>query len=97
MAPPAHALMSWQLFCGPPPWVVPLNRCRCRRLMHMQCVPGGQMLLLDGGCELHGYCSDVTRTWPVGGTYSPQQRALYEAVLEAHRCACTRRVSRPSG
>ena len=39
-----------------------------------QPVPGGQMVLLDGGCELNGYCSDVTRTWPVGGKYSGAQR-----------------------
>jgi Xaa-Pro aminopeptidase len=45
----------------------------------------GDMLLLDGGCELHGYCSDVTRTWPVGGRFLSAQRALYEAVLGAHR------------
>ncbi|EFN53170.1 hypothetical protein CHLNCDRAFT_136970 [Chlorella variabilis] len=50
-------------------------------------VPGDQMVLLDGGCEYHGYCSDVTRTWPTGGKYSGAQRAVYDAVLEVHR-AC---------
>lgn len=50
-------------------------------------VPGDQMVLLDGGCEYYGYCSDVTRTWPTGGKYSDAQRAVYEAVLEVHR-AC---------
>lgn len=52
----------------------------------MQHVPGSDMLLLDGGCEFHGYCSDVTRTWPVGGKYSGAQAAVYEVVLDAHRC-----------
>ncbi|KAL4859087.1 Intermediate cleaving peptidase 55 [Chlorella vulgaris] len=50
-------------------------------------VPGDHMVLLDGGCEYQGYCSDVTRTWPVGGKYSGAQRAVYEAVLSVHR-AC---------
>ena len=40
---------------------------------------------MDAGCELHGYCSDVTRTWPVSGTYSKHQRAIYEIVLDAQR------------
>jgi Xaa-Pro aminopeptidase len=47
-------------------------------------IPGGAAVLLDGGCELYGYCSDVTRTWPVSGKFSGAQRALYEAVLHAH-------------
>ena len=40
---------------------------------------------MDAGCELHGYCSDVTRTWPVNGTFDKYQRAIYEVVLDAHR------------
>lgn len=44
----------------------------------------GEMLLMDAGASLHGYCSDVTRTWPLGGTYSPAQRALYDAVLDVN-------------
>jgi Xaa-Pro aminopeptidase len=44
----------------------------------------GQLLLLDGGAEVpSGYGCDVTRTWPVNGTYSSRQRAAYQAVLEA--------------
>eukprot|EP00736_Rhodelphis_marinus_P006401 Rmarinus@m.7360 len=42
----------------------------------------GEMILLDAGCEWNGYASDITRTWPVSGTFSPVQRALYEAVLD---------------
>ena len=41
----------------------------------------GDLLLMDAGCELHGYASDVTRTWPVGGKFSGAQRALYSVVL----------------
>ncbi len=42
-----------------------------------------ELLLIDAGCELEGYASDVTRTYPIGGTFSPAQRAVYEIVLEA--------------
>lgn len=45
----------------------------------------GQLLLLDGGAEsAAGYASDVTRTWPVSGRFTAQQRAAYQAVLQAN-------------
>ena len=43
----------------------------------------GELVLIDAGCELEGYASDVTRTYPVGGSYRGAQRAAYEVVLEA--------------
>jgi len=45
------------------------------------------LLLMDAGCELWGYSSDVTRTWPVSGRFTPAQRRVYSHVLEAHK-AC---------
>ena len=53
----------------------------------MPALAPGQLLLMDAGCELGGYASDVTRTWPVSGSYSGPQRALYELVLAVHQ-AC---------
>jgi Xaa-Pro aminopeptidase len=44
----------------------------------------GELVLIDAGCELEGYASDVTRTYPVGGSYVGAPRAVYEAVLEAN-------------
>ncbi|GJQ14549.1 hypothetical protein GpartN1_g6340.t1 [Galdieria partita] len=47
----------------------------------------GDLVLMDAGCEFHGYCSDVTRTWPVNGHFSKPQRQVYELVLDIHnRC-----------
>ncbi|MFT5684928.1 MAG: Xaa-Pro aminopeptidase, partial [Myxococcota bacterium] len=48
----------------------------------------GQLLLLDGGAESPaGYATDVTRTWPVSGTFSGRQRAAYQAVLAAQEAS----------
>ncbi len=47
----------------------------------------GELLLIDAGCELDGYASDITRTFPVNGRFSGGQRAVYELVLEAQRAA----------
>lgn len=47
----------------------------------------GELLLCDAGAEYRGYASDITRTWPVGGRYSKEQRALYELVLAAQAAA----------
>ena len=51
-------------------------------LMHQ-----GELLLVDAGCELDGYASDITRTWPVGGKFSGPQRDIYELVLAAQSAA----------
>lgn len=47
----------------------------------------GDLLLVDAGCELDGYASDITRTWPVSGKFSAPQRAIYELVLAAQSAA----------
>lgn len=41
----------------------------------------GQLVLIDAGCEYQGYAGDITRTFPVGGTFSAPQRAIYDIVL----------------
>jgi Xaa-Pro aminopeptidase len=47
----------------------------------------GDLLLIDAGCELDGYASDITRTFPVNGRFSAAQREVYEIVLAAQRAA----------
>jgi Xaa-Pro aminopeptidase len=44
---------------------------------------GGELLLIDAGCEYGYFASDVTRTFPIGGKFSREQQAIYELVLEA--------------
>jgi Xaa-Pro aminopeptidase len=47
----------------------------------------GELLLIDAGCELGYYASDVTRTFPVARGFSREQQAIYELVLEAQLAA----------
>jgi Xaa-Pro aminopeptidase len=47
----------------------------------------GDLLLIDAGCEYDYYASDITRTFPVNGRYTPAQRAVYEVVLAAQQAA----------
>jgi Xaa-Pro aminopeptidase len=47
----------------------------------------GDLLLIDAGCELDGYASDITRTFPVNGKFSGPQKDLYELVLAAQKAA----------
>jgi Xaa-Pro aminopeptidase len=44
-----------------------------------------EMVLVDAGCELEGYASDVTRTYPIGGRFTAAGRAVYDVVLTAQR------------
>jgi Xaa-Pro aminopeptidase len=50
----------------------------------------GELLLVDAGCEVGFYASDITRTYPVDGRFSAEQRAIYEVVLEAQLAAIER-------
>ncbi len=47
----------------------------------------GDLLLIDAGCEYQCYASDITRTFPVNGRFTPEQRALYDIVLDANLAA----------
>lgn len=53
----------------------------------------GDLLLIDAGCEYGYYASDITRTFPVNGTFTPAQRKIYELVLEAQFASI--RATRP--
>ncbi len=50
-------------------------------------VRDGELVLIDAGCELDGYASDITRTFPANGKFSAPQRALYELVLASQEAA----------
>ena len=50
-------------------------------------ISDGELVLVDAGCEVSGYASDITRTWPVNGKFSDQQREIYELVLKAQLAA----------
>ncbi len=50
----------------------------------------GELLLVDAGCEVGYYASDITRTYPVDGRFTAEQRAVYEVVLEAQLAAIER-------
>ena len=48
-------------------------------------ITDGNLVLLDMGAEYHGYCSDITNTFPANGKFTPDQRAIYEIVYLASR------------
>ncbi len=50
-------------------------------------VRAGELVLIDAGCELDGYASDITRTFPADGRFSGPQRALYDLVLASEKAA----------
>ena len=63
------------------------NSCTLHYVANNCQLADGDLLLIDAGCELDYYASDITRTIPVNGTFSPEQRAVYELVLEAQLAA----------
>jgi Xaa-Pro aminopeptidase len=67
----------WPIVAGGPNACVLHYRNNDRRLAD------GELLLIDAGCELDGYASDITRTFPVNGKFSGPQAAIYELVLAA--------------
>jgi Xaa-Pro aminopeptidase len=63
------------------------NACVLHYVANDAALRDGDLLLIDAGCELDGYASDLTRTWPVNGRFSAAQREVYEMVLAAQQAA----------
>jgi len=67
------------------------NACILHHAAGNSIMRDGDLVLIDAGCELDGYASDITRTFPANGKFSGPQRALYDIVLAAQQAAidCT--------
>ncbi|NMG14378.1 aminopeptidase P N-terminal domain-containing protein [Aromatoleum bremense] len=63
------------------------NACVLHYVENDRVMADGELLLIDAGCELDGYASDITRTFPVNGRFTGAQRDVYELVLAAQRAA----------
>ena len=63
------------------------NACILHYTNNDMMIEDGSLILIDAGCELDYYAADITRTFPVNGTFSPEQKALYELVLNAQLAA----------
>ena len=68
------------------------NSCTLHYVDNRAELKDGDLLLVDAGCEFDYYASDITRTMPVNGRFSPEQRAVYEIVLEAQLAAIEKTV-----
>jgi Xaa-Pro aminopeptidase len=71
----------WPIVAGGP------NACVLHYVSNDGPLADGDLLLIDAGCELDGYASDITRTFPVNGRFSAPQRDAYELVLSAQLAA----------
>ena len=63
------------------------NACVLHYRADVAPVRAGDLVLIDAGCELDGYASDITRTFPANGKYTGPQRALYDLVLASQEAA----------
>ncbi len=63
------------------------NACILHYTENTSQIRDGDLILIDAGCELDCYASDITRTFPANGKFSPQQRAIYDIVLAAQAAA----------
>ncbi|MEO8316603.1 MAG: aminopeptidase P N-terminal domain-containing protein [Pseudomonadota bacterium] len=77
-----NATASYQPICGSG-----ANSCILHYHENDARLTDGDLLLVDAGAEYQYYASDITRTWPVNGRFSPAQREVYEVVLAAQHAA----------
>lgn len=70
------------------PSILSMNGETLHNHYHGNLLQEGRMMLTDAGAETNmNYCSDFTRTVPVGGRFSQQQKEVYNIVVAAHDCA----------
>ena len=63
------------------------NACILHYVENNKPLQDGDLVLIDAACEYEFYASDITRTFPVNGKFSPEQKALYNIVLDAQLAA----------
>lgn len=63
------------------------NGCILHYIDNNGALKSGDLVLIDAGCELSNYASDISRTFPVNGKFSKEQAALYQVVLDAQTAA----------
>lgn len=63
------------------------NACILHYVENNKPLKDGDLVLIDAACEYEFYASDITRTFPVNGKFSPEQKALYNIVLDAQLAA----------
>lgn len=63
------------------------NACILHYVENSAELKAGDLVLIDAGCEYRGYAADLTRTFPVNGRYTPEQKAIYDLVLQAQLAA----------
>ena len=63
------------------------NACVLHYVSNEDVLRDGELVLIDAGCELAGYASDITRCFPVGDRFSAAQREVYDIVLAAQAAA----------
>ena len=63
------------------------NSCILHYIENDAVLRADDVVLIDAGCEYNYYASDITRTFPVAGRFTPEQRAVYDVVLEANLAA----------
>lgn len=63
------------------------NGCILHYVENNQSLKDGDLVLIDAACEYECYASDITRTFPVNGKFSPEQKALYQIILDAQLAA----------
>lgn len=63
------------------------NGCILHYTQNTSEIKDGDLILIDAGCELDYYASDITRTFPANGKFSPAQAAMYQLVLDANIAA----------
>ncbi len=61
------------------------NSCILHYINNQQPLDSNECILMDAGCQWYNYAADITRTWPVSGQFTPEQKHIYQAVLSAQK------------
>ncbi|XP_046440960.1 xaa-Pro aminopeptidase 3-like [Daphnia pulex] len=78
-----HSRMSGAQYLAYPPVVAGGPRANTiHYINNNQLINNGEMVLMDAGCQYHGYTSDMTRCWPINGKFTSHQTEAYEALLD---------------